>query len=338
MKTNLRTRLSLGAAALLLGRALVRRSRKLDLQNKVVFITGGSRGLGLVLAREFARRGSRIAVCARDSHELDALRSEFKLLGSDFLAVTCDVRVQSDVQRTVRVIQDELGPIDVLVNNAGMIVAGPVENQNIQVYEDAMATNFWGALYATMAVVGAMKRRGRGRIVNITSIGGKVAVPHLLPYTTSKFAFVGFSEGLRAELLKDNVFVTTVCPSLMRTGSPRNADFAGQHRKEYSWFMLSDSIPVASMNAVRAAKKVVDACVYGVSEIHVGIPAKFAAFVQGFAPGLTADLLGLLNRSLLPSPADGDHEPRKGYECETPLTRSKLTKLTRLAEAANNQL
>ena len=337
MTTNLKTRLTLSVAAVLLGRALVRRSRKLDLQNKVVFITGGSRGLGLVLAREFARHGSRIAVCARESSELDALRSEFKLLGSDFLAVTCDVRVQSDVESTVRVIQDELGPIDILVNNAGTIAAGPLENQNIQAFEDAMATNFWGAVYATLAVVRRMKHRREGRVVNITSIGGKVAVPHLLPYTASKFAFVGFSEGLRAELLKHDVFVTTVCPTLMRTGSPRNADFSGQSRKEYTWFMLSDSMPIASMSAVRAAKKIVRACVYGVSEIHLGIPAKLAAIVQGIAPGVTADLLGVVNRAL-PSPSDCNGERRKGYESETSLTGSFLTKLTRLAEASNNQL
>jgi NAD(P)-dependent dehydrogenase (short-subunit alcohol dehydrogenase family) len=325
-------------AALALARALLRRSRYMDLHGKIVFITGGSRGLGLVLAREFANRGARVAVCARDSQELDRVRSEFQLMGSDFLAVSCDVRVQGDVQTAVRIVQEQLGPIDVLVNNAGTIITGPMENQSIEAFEDAMATNFWGAVYATLAVISQMKRRHTGRIVNITSIGGKVAFPHLLPYTASKFAFVGFSEGLRAELLKDNVFVTTVCPSLMRTGSPRNANFTGQSEKEYTWFILSDSAPGASISAKRAATKIVRASMYGVSEVHVGMPAKLATVVQGIAPGLTADVFGYLNMLLMPAPADGQSEPRKGYESETSLTGTYLTKLTRVAEAANNQL
>lgn len=338
MKLNTTTRLALGAAGIFLGRALLRWSRYFDLHGKIVFITGGSRGLGLVLAREFAKAGARVAVCARESAELDRVRSEFQALGSDFFAVTCDVRVRDDVNSAVRVIQDQLGPVDVLVNNAGTIIAGPVENQGIEAFEDAMSTNFWGAVYTTLAVMNGMKRRRSGRIVNIASAGGKVSFPHLLPYNASKFALVGFSEGLRAELLKDNILVTTVCPNLMRTGSPRNANFAGQTEKEYTWFMLSDSMPLASMSAIRAARKIVRATTYGTSELHLGFPAKLASFVQGVAPGLTADLFGLLNRSLMPAPAESKTDSRKGYESETRLTNSYFTRLTRLAEASNNQL
>ena len=341
MAVNASTSVKVGLSAiagLALMRSLLRRSRYMDLHGKVVFITGGSRGLGLVLAREFATRGARIAVCARDAQALDRVRSELQLMGSDFLAVTCDVRVQGDVQTAVRIIQEQLGPIDVLVNNAGTIITGPMENQSVQAFEDAMATNFWGALYATLAVVDQMKRRRTGRIINVTSIGGKVAFPHLLPYTASKFAFVGFSEGLRAELLKDNIFVTTVCPTLMRTGSPRNANFTGQNEKEYTWFMLSDSAPGASISAKRAARTIVRAGMYGVSEVHLGLPAKIATFAQGVAPGLMADLLGAVNTILMPKPAEGKTECRKGHESETRLTGTYLTRLTRVAEAANNQL
>src|SRR5438270_7691587 len=104
-----------------------------------------------------------------------------------------------------------------------------------------------------------MRRRREGRIVNISSIGGKLSMPHLVPYGASKFALTGLSEGMRVELRKDGVFVTTVCPGLMRTGSPVNADFKGKHREEYSWFSISDSLPLLTMSAERAAGQIIGA-------------------------------------------------------------------------------
>src|SRR5918912_3423887 len=124
-------------------------------------------------------------------------------------------------------------------------------------FEQAMAVHFWGPLYATLAVLPQMRARRDGRIVNISSIGGKVSVPHLVPYSASKFALAGLSDGLRAELSKENVIVTTVCPGLMRTGSPRNATFKGKHRDEYAWFSISDALPLTSMSAERAARQII---------------------------------------------------------------------------------
>ena len=97
-----------------------------------------------------------------------------------------------------------------------------------------------------------MRERGGGRIVNITSIGGKLGIPHLLPYSASKFAAMGFSQGLRAEVAQDGIAVTTAIPGLMRTGSPRNAIFRGKHRAEYAWFSIADSLPGLSVSADEA--------------------------------------------------------------------------------------
>ena len=172
------------------------------------------------------------------------------------LALPCDVTIREDVDALVREVAERLGPIDVLINNAGIISVGPVETMEIEDFQQAMATNFWGPLYAILAVLPGMRRRGEGRIANIASIGGKISVPHLVPYSASKFALVGLSEGLlRAELAKNGISVITIYPGLMRTGSPRHAIFKGRHRAEYAWFSVSDALPLVSMDAAGPAAR-----------------------------------------------------------------------------------
>ena len=313
------------------------RNRFLDLRGKTVLVTGGSRGLGLLLVREFAKAGARVALCARDGGELERVREELAWMGTQLLTMTCDVTDRQEVERMITTVRQELGEVDVLVNNAGTIVTGPFETQSLEEFEQVMQANFWGAVYTSMAVLPRMRSRRSGRIVNIASIGGKVAVPHLLTYSASKFALVGFSEALRMEMAKYGIWVTTICPGLMRTGSPRNADFTGQHRKEYTWFMVSDSLPGPSISAERAARRILRACVHGEAEVILGLPAKVAARVYALAPGLSAEILAATDR-MLPEPGGDGSEPKKGYESETEVTRSWITGLSRDAERANNQL
>ena len=200
-----------------------------------------------------------------------------------------------------------------------------------------MDVMFWGAVYPTLAVLPQMKQRRSGHIANVTSIGGKVAIPHLLPYDCAKFAAVGFSEGLRAEVLKDGVKVTTVCPGLMRTGSHLNAEFKGDHRSEFTWFSLGATSPLVTMNAHRAARQIVNAIRRGRAEIILTPQAKLLAAVHGLFPGLTADILGLSNRLMPTAEMGGGQERHKGKECETAVTRSFVTELGRLAAGALNQ-
>jgi short-subunit dehydrogenase len=331
--------LAAGIGVGMAARAIVRKMRSYDLHVKHVLITGGSRGLGLVLARQLAQQGARLSICSRDAEELDRARQDLSAYGEDVFTATCDVTVQSDVERLVREVRDHFGPIDVLVNNAGVIQVGPFENMTLKEYEEAMQTHFYAPLYTVLAVAPEMQQRKKGRIVNISSFGGKVSAPHLLPYCASKFALVGFSKGLRSELSKDGVWVTTVCPGLVRTGSPRNVIVKGQHESEYNWFKTGDSIPLLSASAESAASQILDALKHGDAELVITVPAKLATVVNELFPEFTADVLSLINR-FLPAPApDGADNPRlRGYQSETESSHSGLARLSDQAAEKNNEI
>jgi short-subunit dehydrogenase len=252
------------------------------------------------------------------------------------LPLRCDVTDQEQVRETIWRTETQLGPLDVLINNAGTISVGPVETMKLDDYERSMAIHFWGPLYATLAVLPSMQERGTGRIVNIASVGGKIGVPHLVPYCAGKFALVGFSRALRAEVRKDGVLVTTVCPGLMRTGSPRNADFKGQHKAEYAWFTVADSLPGLSMDSEQAARSILNASRRGDAEAILTLPAKLAVLADNLFPELSSTMLELSNR-MLPGPGGIGAKSRKGRESESPITRSRLTKLTQDAARRNNQ-
>ncbi len=204
-------------------------SKQAYLAGKVVLITGGSRGLGLAMAEEFANKGARLVLTARDEQELEEARNELAQRGADVVTIPCDVTNRQEVQQLIDSATEQFGRIDVLVNNAGIITVGPLMAQTLKDFEESMDIMYWGPFYVTMAVLPQMLQRKSGRIVNITSIGGKVSVPHLMPYASAKFAAVGFSEGLRAELAKDGIKVVTIAPGLMRTGSQINAFFKGKN-------------------------------------------------------------------------------------------------------------
>jgi NAD(P)-dependent dehydrogenase (short-subunit alcohol dehydrogenase family) len=311
-----------------------------DFEGKSVVITGGSRGLGLIMARELAEEGAKLTLIARDEAELERAAADVRTGQpfADVLVAPADVRRRYEAERAIARVIDRFGRVDVLINNAGIIQVGPLDHMKLADYEDAMNTHFWGPLYMVLAALPHMRRRGEGRIVNISSIGGKIAVPHLVPYSASKFALTGLSDGLRAELARDGIVVTTVCPGLMRTGSPVNAMFKGKRPQEYAWFAISDSLPLASINATRAARQIINACRYGDAELIITVQAKLAILARALAPELFADAMALMNR-LLPGPAphDGD-EARRGKESESEWAPSTLTAPTYKAAEENNEL
>jgi NAD(P)-dependent dehydrogenase (short-subunit alcohol dehydrogenase family) len=306
-------------------------------QDQVVIVTGGSRGLGFALTRRLARMGARVAMLARDEAVLERARDNLQRRGLTALAVRCDVRDPAQIEAAVATVTRELGPVTMLINNAGIIQVGPMETMTPEDYEDAMRTHFWGPLHMTLAVLPGMRERGSGRIVNIASIGGKITPPHLLPYDASKFALVGLSEGMRAELAKDGIRVTTVCPGLMRTGSVYNAFFKGRHREEFTWFAIGASLPILSISAERAVSQILRAARRGRAEIMPSRLAALAARVHGLSPRLTAAVFGLVNR-ILPGPGGIGTRRVRGRDSQTALTSSFLTTLSQRAALEYNQI
>jgi NAD(P)-dependent dehydrogenase (short-subunit alcohol dehydrogenase family) len=327
-----------GAAALLAGTRVMRARRAVDFAGRVVVITGGSRGLGLVMARQLAAEGAHLCLLARDEAELARAREELAGSPGEIMTVSCDIRRRADVRAAVDTVLERWSAIDVLINNAGVIQVGPLEHMTTQDFENAMATHFWGPLHLMFESVPSMRRRGFGRIVNITSIGGRVAVPHLAPYCASKFALVGLSDAVRAELNQYGIRVTTVTPGLMRTGSPINVDVKGNHEAEYAWFAISDSLPGLSTSAEHAARQILQACRYGDSELTITLPARIAMVANNVAPRLVARAMEVAN-SLLPGATgvDGDRRQR-GRDSTSKWAPSAATALTDRAAVANNEV
>lgn len=331
-----------GIGAWAITKALLAQKRKISFANKTVIITGGSRGLGLELARLLAEEGANLAICARDADELDRAKQELRQYDVVIYTEVCDITEKQSVERFVENVRQHVGPVDVLINNAGIIIVTPYEHATEADFREAMDTHLWASFHMVNAVLPHMMARPageptRGRIVNVTSFGGKVSVPHLVPYSTSKFAQVGYSEGLRAELLKDNIQVTTICPGLIRTGSPRNAFYKGQNEKEYTVFKIGDSLPLLTMNSTDCARQIIDACRYGEAERILSLPAKLGAALEGIAPNVVAELAALVNAQL-PGPGGIGEKRAYGRDSETALSESFLTTLTDEAAEQNNEV
>jgi len=201
----------LGAAAIA-GAFAVRAAtrRRYSFKGKSVLTTGGSRGVALVLARKLAAEGAHLTLVGRSTQSLEAAEAELNAIGGRVFIVPADVRVEKEAVAAVQQAIAHYGSLDVLINNAGVIQVGPFDVMLREDFEDAMNTHFWGPLALITAALPHMIDRGDGRIVNISSIGGRVAVPHLAPYTASKFALAGLSDALRAELAPHKIAVTSV--------------------------------------------------------------------------------------------------------------------------------
>lgn len=293
-----------------------KRSRRYSFGGNVVVIAGGSRGLGFEMARRFLDEGAQVALLGRSEESLE--RAKILLLertGREVYPFACDVTKRDEVERTFRNIVEIFGRIDVLVNNAGTILCAPFENHQDEDFEKSVATHLMGPVHTSRAVIPLMRRQGGGRILNVSSIGGKIGVPHMSAYSASKYALVGFSRSLAAELRRDGIRVTVACPGLMRTGSHRAARFAGREEEEFAWFSALSSAPGLSMRPEAAAKRLLEACRSG--KVEVVFPFHWWAAAKGdqAMPGLSTKANDLVNRGL-PEAVEGAAEARRGREVE----------------------
>jgi NAD(P)-dependent dehydrogenase (short-subunit alcohol dehydrogenase family) len=300
------------------------------LRDKVVLITGGSRGLGLILGRHICEQGGNVALIARDPEELARAKADLSRRGGKVLTVECDLLDRAQVESAVRTIIDRFARIDILINNAGIIEVGPLEHMNREDFERTMGVHFWGAYELISQVVPEMRIWGGGRIVNISSIGGKVAAPHMAPYSASKFALTGLSDAIRAELARDNIHVTTVAPGLMRTGSHVNAKFKGKHKAEFAWFAASAGAPLISMDADRAARKILAACRRGQPSLTLTFAARGAIIANALFPNVTGYAMKFMSRCLPSAVGEGGSKSRAGSE----LPRRTPKWMTHLADRA----
>ncbi|GGM93642.1 ketoacyl reductase [Terrabacter tumescens] len=300
----------------------------------VAVVLGGSRGLGLLVAEELLSRGHHVVVAARDDGELEEAATVLRGRGGAVSVERCDVRDRHDVGDLVGRVEHTVGPIEVLVTVAGVIQAAPLESLVMHEFEDAMDTMAWGPIHAAMTVLPHMRRRGHGRIGTVTSIGGMVSPPHLLPYATAKFAAVGFSDGLAAALSGTGVTATTVVPGLMRTGGHEHARFGGDAAAEYAWFAPAASLPLLSVDAERAARRIVDAVLAGRPMVVLTPLAWIGIRVRGLAPATTTRVLGLAGRLLPDAPGREGARTSSGREARRRLGSTLVDRLTVLGDRA----
>ena len=320
---SVRRSLMLAVGGLFLGGYIISRMtrRTCSFAGKVVLITGGSRGLGLVLARQLCAEGARVALLARDPDELASAKEELRRRGGEAFTVSCDLLDQARTEAAVHQVADHFGGLDVVINNAGIIEVGPLDHMKREDFERAMRLHFWAPFDLIMQAIPYFRRRGEGRIVNIASIGGKMAVPHLAPYCASKFALVGLSDAFRAELARDHIHVTTVTPGMMRTGSEVNARFKGNHRAEFTWFSISATLPFASIQAERAAAEIIEACRRGLPSLTIPLAARLPILGNALFPNISGNVMKAIN-FFLPSPGNRDGDAlRSGAE----LSRSRVS-------------
>lgn len=284
-----------------------------NFRDKVALITGGSRGLGFHIAQEICGRGGRVAILARDLTELTEAQQKLSRAGN-VLAVQCDLFDRAQIQSAVQQIIAHLRRIDILINNAGTIEVGPLEHMKAEDFDRAMRLHFWAPFILTMQIIPHLRENGGGRIVNISSIGGRIAVPHIAPYSASKFALAGFSDAIRAELARDNIYVTTVTPGMMRTGSHVHAKFKGDHAAEYQWFNWSLKIPFGSISVERAARKIVNACRRGKPALIMPASAHFIIAASSLFPNLMARVMNIFNRCLPSRVSRSGDEAKSGAE------------------------
>lgn len=189
----------------------------MKLPDRIALVTGGGRGIGRAIALAFAREGAHVAVTARTGSELDAVAAEVRALGRKALAVPCDVGDRTQVGDAVRRIVESLGPVEILVNNAGIAISAKLLETDDDLWERHLRVNLTGAFLMSRAVLAGMLTARWGRIINIASIAGRQGYPYIAAYTASKHGLLGLTRALAQEVVTAGVTVNAICPGYVAT-------------------------------------------------------------------------------------------------------------------------
>jgi NAD(P)-dependent dehydrogenase (short-subunit alcohol dehydrogenase family) len=217
------------------------------LPDRVALITGGGRGIGRAIALAFAREGAHVAVTARTGAELDAVAAEIRALGRKALAVSCDVGERAQVDDAVRRVAEGLGPVEILVNNAGIAVSAKLLDTDDALWERHLRVNLTGAFLMTRAVLPGMLAARWGRVVNVASIAGRQGYPYVAAYTASKHGLLGLTRAVAQEVVTAGVTVNAICPGYVATdltwASARNIQERTGHTYDEAVRSLAASSP-----------------------------------------------------------------------------------------------
>ena len=318
---------------------IARQRRRISLRGAVAIVTGGGRGLGFAIASELASEGCKLALCGRDGAVIDAAVAALRERGCEVIGSACDVSDEAAANKLVTDVMSHYGRVDVLINNAGQCFVGPAAELETSDLDYALRNIFWAQFFPTMAALPHMRRQRAGRIVNVTSIGGKFPTPHQAAYAAGKFAATGWSETLSVELRKDGIEVSTVTPPPLDDGAPLHVHFNGRVDEEFVWFAKTLTSPVRATSTARAARAVVNAARYGDAERAVSLGSWLAARLQGAAPNIMSRLLSMAESNLPLPAAPGVRTPmRLGMHVVAGSTDPRVKQLGAAARADEQRL
>ena len=262
----------------------------MDFKNKVVLITGASSGIGKQTAIEFAKLGSNIILVARTKDKLEEVENELKQFNVDTLVCTCDVSKQDQVEIMSKIVLEKFSSIDILVNNAGFAIYGSVLDLSINDIKSQMETNYFGMIYCTKNFLPSMIKKKSGHIVNVASVAASFGLPGIASYCASKFAMLGFSEGLKHELNDTGVGITVVSPIMVKTNFFEHPSF--EKMPKYS---------PTSLNSKTVAKAIVKAANSSRLEIITPSIIRIAVWLKQTFPYFINPLLGKFFKKQLDS-------------------------------------
>ena len=253
----------------------------MDFKNKVVLITGASSGIGKQTAIEFAKLGSNIILVARTKNKLEQVENQLKQFNVTTLVCPCDVSKKEQVENMSKIVLKKFNSVDILINNAGFAIYGSVFDLSIDEIESQMETNYFGMIYCTKLFLPLMIKQKSGHIVNVASVAASFGLPGIASYCASKFAMLGFSEGLKHELSGTGVGITVVSPIMVKT------DFF-----EHPSFAKMPKYSPTSLNPKTVAKAIVKAANSSRLEIITPSVVRVAVWLKHTFPYFINPLMG----------------------------------------------